>query len=230
MMDNIEKNKKLAAEEAVKYIKSGMIIGLGSGTTTLFSLQAISKLLHSEKITDILGIPSSIKTAQLAQELSIPLTSLKEHPQIDLTIDGADEVDPNLNLIKGGGGALLREKIIAQASQELIIIVDETKMAPQLGTKWAVPIEVLPFAWQPEVLFLESLGAEVVLRENPDGAIYKTDQGNLIIDANFGTIKQPDLLSKKLHERAGIIEHGLFLDLATLIIIAGKDGIKKLTR
>jgi ribose 5-phosphate isomerase A len=229
-MDQIQEFKTQAAKEAVTFLKSGMIVGLGTGSTATIAIKIISQLLQAEALDDILGIPSSVKTARLAQELGIPLTSLEEHPEIDVTIDGADEVDPELNLIKGGGGALLKEKILAQASKEVIIVVDESKLSPKLGTKWALPVEVLPFAWKTEAYFLESLGAAAAIRKLSDETLYKTDQGNLIIDANFGEIQQPDALAQKLQERAGIIEHGLFIGLASMVISSGKSGIQKLTK
>jgi ribose 5-phosphate isomerase A len=229
-MDQIQEFKTQAAKEAVTFLKSGMIVGLGTGSTATIAIKIISQLLQAEALDDILGIPSSVKTARLAQELGIPLTSLEEHPEIDVTIDGADEVDPELNLIKGGGGALLKEKILAQASKQVIIVVDESKLSPKLGTKWALPVEVLPFAWKTEAYFLESLGAAAAIRKLSDETLYKTDQGNLIIDANFGEIQQPDALAQKLQERAGIIEHGLFIGLASMVISSGKSGIQKLTK
>lgn len=229
-MDQIQEFKTQAAKEAVTFLKSGMIVGLGTGSTATIAIKIISQLLQAEALDDILGIPSSVKTARLAQELGIPLTSLEEHPEIDVTIDGADEVDPELNLIKGGGGALLKEKILAQASKEVIIVVDESKLSPKLGTKWALPVEVLPFAWKTEAYFLESLGAAAAIRKLSDETLYRTDQGNLIIDANFGEIQQPDALAQKLQERAGIIEHGLFIGLASMVISSGKSGIQKLTK
>jgi ribose 5-phosphate isomerase A len=229
-MDEIQEFKMQAAKEAATYLKSEMIIGLGSGTTATYAIRVIAKLIQSGVLENIFGIPSSVKAARLAQELGIPLTNLEEHPEIDITIDGADEVDPDLNLIKGGGGALLREKILAQASKELIIVVDESKLTPRLGSKWPVPVEVLPFAWKTEAIFMESLGAEIVLRKMPDETLFKTDQGNLIIDAKFGEIQNPRDLAQKLQQRAGIIEHGIFIDLASLVISAGESGIKKLKK
>jgi len=229
-MNQVQEFKTEAAKEAVTHLKSGMIIGLGTGSTATIAIKIISQVLQAEALDDIYGIPSSVKTARLAQELGIPLTNLEEHPEIDITIDGADEVDPELNLIKGGGGALLKEKILAQASKEVIIVVDDSKLSPKLGTKWAVPVEVLPFAWKTESFFLESLGATAALRKLSDDTLYKTDQGNLIIDANFGEIHKPIALAQKLQERAGIIEHGLFIGLASMVISAGDKGIQKLTR
>ncbi len=217
--------KKLAAEKAVDYIKSGMIIGLGTGSTTYFALLKISELLKSGGLINIKGIPSSTQTENQAKELNIPLTNLKENPVIDLTIDGADEIDADLNLIKGGGGALLREKIIAQASRKEIIIADDSKFSDKLGTKWAVPIEVIEFAVESEIKFLESIGSTVKPRIS-DNTIFKTDEGNVILDADFGTINSPVELALKLERRAGIVEHGLFINLADIVIIAGKEGIR----
>ena len=143
-------------------------------------------------------------------------------------IDGADEVDPHLNLIKGGGGALLREKIVAQASWREIIVVDESKLSPALGTRWPVPVEVVPLGWRSQGAYLESLEAQPVLRRNSDGSPFKTDQGNLILDCRFDPIYQPAQLAARLSERAGIVEHGLFLGLATDVIVASDQGIRHL--
>ncbi len=222
--------KQQAAHQAVEYVQSGMVVGLGTGSTTRFALERIAELLKSSQLTDIVGIPSSVQTEQLATSLNIPLTTLDEHPAIDLTIDGADEVDPARNLIKGGGGALLREKVLAQASRQLIIIVDESKLSPQLGSKWPLPVEVIPFARRTEENFLKSLGADVRLRMQAEGNPYITDQGNLILDANFGAMDDPASLAGQLNQRAGIVEHGLFLDLATEVIVAGEGGVRRMVR
>jgi ribose 5-phosphate isomerase A len=165
-----------------------------------------------------------------AAKMGIPMLTEDLPQAIDVTIDGADEVDPQLNLIKGGGGALLREKIVAQASCREIIIVDESKLSPQLGTHWPVPVEVLPYGWQSQARYLESLGAEVVLRQSADGKEFCTDQGNIILDSRFGPIADLEDLAQKLAARAGIMEHGLFLNLADDIIVAGSGGIKHLKR
>jgi ribose 5-phosphate isomerase A len=154
----------------------------------------------------------------------------KNNTEIDLTIDGADEVDPQLNLIKGGGGALLREKVLAQASHRNIIIVDEGKLSQRLGTNWPVPIEIIPFAWQVEAHYLTSLGAKVLLRKKSGGNPFTTNQDNFILDCDFGPIAHADQLANLASQRAGIVEHGLFLELATDVIVAGKDGIRHLTR
>jgi ribose 5-phosphate isomerase A len=222
--------KQKAAFRAVDFIESGMVVGLGTGSTTSFALKRIAEQLRTGELKHIVGVPSSIRTEKLAHELKIPLSGFDDQPHIDLTVDGADEVDPDLNLIKGGGGALLREKVIAQASRRNIIIVDESKLSPQLGTKWAVPVEVVPFACKTEEVFLKSLGAAVTLRAGKDGHPYQTDQNNFILDANFGQIDNPQDLSFRLNERAGIMEHGLFIGLTSDLIVAAEDDVRHLKR
>jgi len=206
------------------------VIGLGSGSTTHFAIEELARRLQNKDLTDIFGIPSSRKTEKLARRLGIPLTDLETHPRVDLVIDGADEVDPDLNLIKGGGGALLREKILAQASTRIIIIVDDSKISSKIGSKFAVPIEVLPFAWYTESVFLSLLGANPVLRRKNADRVYKTDQDNYILDCHFSEIDNPEELDHQLNHRAGIIEHGLFIGLATDVLIASKEGTKHLIK
>ncbi|MFA5804613.1 MAG: ribose 5-phosphate isomerase A [Melioribacteraceae bacterium] len=254
----INQLKKLAAEKAVEEISSGMIIGLGSGSTVQFALEKISERIKNGELKNIVGIPSSSKTEKEAIRLGIPLITLNDavnwksgndnkekvksqrskvnsdfleslYPlystlYIDLTIDGADEIDDELILIKGGGGALLREKILAQASKRLIIITDETKLSNHLGTKWPVPVEVFKFSVGVEQKFLESLNAKVELRKNSDGSNYITDENNFILDADFGEIKNVKELSDILNDRAGIVGHGLFVGLTDKIICAMDDG------
>ncbi len=217
--------KQQAGERAVDFVESGMIVGLGVGSTAVFAVRKLARLLQSGTLRDIYGIPCSLSVESEAQRLGIPLTTLEEHPVVDLTIDGADEVDPALNLIKGGGGALLREKIVAQASRREIIVVDEGKLSQRLGERWAVPVEVVPFGWGATRRYIEGLGAQVTLREK-DGAVYHTDQGNLILDCAFGPIDDLAQLDHALAARAGIVEHGLFLGLATDLIVAGESGIR----
>jgi ribose 5-phosphate isomerase A len=221
--------KKQAAVYAADMIASGMVVGLGTGSTTHFALERIGERIRSGRLRDIVGIPSSKRTEKAAHALGIPLTDFDAHPVIDLTIDGADEVDDRLDLIKGGGGALLREKVIAQASRRNVIIVDASKLAPRLGTKWALPVEVVPFARAAEERFLAALGARVTLRMK-DGQPVKTDQDNLLLDAAFGPMEDPAAVASALDGRAGIVEHGLFLDLAHDVIVAAADGIRHLKR
>jgi ribose 5-phosphate isomerase A len=230
MSANVVQFKRQAAERAVEFVTSGMVVGLGHGSTAIFAVRRIAERLDAGELQDIVGVPCSLHVESEAQQLSIPLGTLDEHPVIDLTIDGADEVDPNLDLIKGGGGALLREKIVAQASRREIIVVDESKLSPALGTHWTVPVEVVPFGWRAQAAYLESLGARPVLRQGQDGAPFETDQGNLILDCNFGPISDPAQLAAQLNRRAGIVEHGLFLELATDVIVASERGIRHLKR
>ncbi len=220
--------KQQAAEKAVEYVASGMVVGLGGGSTALFAIKRLGHLLQTGQLKDVLGVPCSLRVERDARQSGVPLTTLDEHPVVDLTIDGADEVDPNLNLIKGGGGALLREKIVAQASRREVIVVDESKLSPALGTRWAVPVEVLDFGLQTQVSFLRALGGEATLRLRGDGTPYRTDQGNLILDVSFGPIAEPAALAAKLSERAGIVEHGLFLGLASEVLVAGPGGVRRL--
>jgi len=227
---DISQLKQQAGWHAVDCVESGMVVGLGHGSTAIFAVRCIAQLLRAGRLQDVLGVPCSRQIENEARRLSIPLTTLDEHPIVDLTIDGADEVDPDLNLIKGGGGALLREKIVAQASRREIIVADESKLSPALGTHWPVPVEVVPFGWRTQAAYLESLGAQPVLRLRDDGTAFKTDQGNLIMDCRFGPISEPAQLAARLGERAGIVEHGLFLGLATDVIIAGAQGVRHLRR
>ena len=221
--------KQRAAFFAVELVESGMVVGLGTGSTTHFALERLADRIKRGGLKNIAGIPSSLRTDQAARQLGIPLTDFDAHPVIDITIDGADEVDPELNLIKGGGGALLREKVLAQATRRNVIIVDESKLSPRLGTKWALPVEVVPFARASEERFLASIGAAVTLRSK-DGRPVATDQGNLLLDANFGPMAEPQLVADRLNGRAGIVEHGLFIGLAHDIIVAATNGIRHLTR
>jgi len=238
--------KRQAAERAVEFVQSGMVVGLGVGSTATFALRRMAELLQQGGLRDVVGVPCSLETEGEARQLGIPLTTLEEHPVVDLTIDGADEVDPELNLIKGGGGALLREKIVAQASLREIIVVTEDKLSPSLGTRWPVPVEVLPFGWRSQATYLESLGARVAVRPHPSSpspdensrqerglggeAPYVTDQGNYILDSHFGPIPRPDVLAARLEGRAGIVGHGLFIELATDVIVAGPGGVRHLQR
>jgi len=229
-VNEVQKLKQQAAERAVECVESGTMVGLGHGSTASFALQRIAALLKTGALKDIIGVPCSLQVEDEARQLGIPLGTLDEHPIIDVTIDGADEVDSNLDLIKGGGGALLREKIVAQASRREIIVVDESKLSPALGTRWPVPVEVIPFGWRSQISFLESLGARVSVRQTCDRRRFVTDQGNLILDCNFGPLPQPTQVARELSQRTGIVEHGLFLGLTTDVIVAGKNGVRHLTR
>ncbi len=222
--------KRAAALRAVEFVRSGMKVGLGTGSTAIYATRRIAELLKTGELRDILAFATSKATDEEARRLGIPMLSDDLPSGLDVTIDGADEVDPELNLIKGGGGALLREKIVAQASAREIIVVDETKPSPRLGTHHPVPVEVLPFAWLSQARFLESLGAKYTIRKNHDGTQFVTDSGNMILDCNFGPIADAQRLADMLNTRAGIVEHGLFIDLATDLIVASAQGIQTRAR
>jgi len=228
--DSQTRLKRMAAEEAVNIVQSGMVIGLGTGSTAIFATRRIGELLRTGELKDITAIATSRQTDEEARKLGINMMDDALPLAVDITIDGADEVDPHFQLIKGGGGALLREKIVAQASARLVIVVDESKLSDRLGTKFALPIEVLKFGWRSQSQFIESLGSKVSVRKNSDGTTYLTDSGNLIFDCTFGPIADPRALSLKLAARAGVVEHGLFMGLATDIVVAGENGLRHLQR
>jgi ribose 5-phosphate isomerase A len=207
-----------------------MKVGLGTGSTAIHATRRIAELVAAGELHDITGFATSKATHAEAVRLGIPMLSDDLPADLDLVIDGADEVDPALDVIKGGGGALLREKIVAQASRRVIIVADEGKLSPQLGTLWPVPVEVLPFAWRSQARFLESVGATWTVRRSVTGQQFVTDSGNMILDCAFGPIADPVRLAGLLGERAGIIEHGLFIGLATDLVVAGSDGIHHRTR
>ncbi len=229
-MTTSENYKQQAAEFAVQFVEPGMVIGLGVGSTAIHALNRIAARYAEGLLPGLLAVPCSLSIETAALAAGIPLTTLEDHPTLDLTIDGADEIDPHLNLIKGGGGALLREKIVAQASAREIIVADASKQSAVLGQRWPLPVEVLPFGWGAQVAFLESLGATVQLRRATDGRIITTDQSNYVLDANFGPMSAPAELAAILDARAGILAHGLFIGLATDLISAGPDGIKHIQR
>ncbi len=221
--------KEAAAESAAELVQFGMIVGLGSGSTAALAVAAIGRRVKNG--LRIIGIPTSEQTAGQARELGIPLSSLGEHAQIDLTIDGADEVElGTLNLIKGRGGALLREKIVASATVQLVIIVDETKLVRQLGVHEPVPVEVVPFGWQATAARIRKLGADPNLRLRPDGQTYTTDGGHYILDCRFGPIQSPASLQGQLDAIVGLVEHGLFVGLTSQVVVGGPAGIRTLRR
>lgn len=197
-----------------------MIVGLGTGSTAKFAVDALARRMRDEAL-QFIGIPTSEATSDQARSLGIPLATLGDHPIIDLAIDGADEIDPKTrNLIKGRGGALLREKIVESTAKRLIIIADESKLVDKLGSKTPIPVEVVQFGWQSTARKLASLGAKPVLR-----AGFTTDSGNFILDCNFGPIEDPETLARKIDSTVGVVEHGLFLGMATQILISASAGI-----
>lgn len=216
--------KRQAAERAVELVGSGMVVGLGTGTTALFAIRRIGELLAAGVLADLVGVSTSASTTAEARRLGIPLVGDDWAGEIDIVIDGADEVDPRLDVIKGGGGALLREKIVAQASRRRVIVVDDSKLSPLLGSRCRVPVEVTPFGWRAQQHFLESLGALVAPRAAP-GGLFLTEAGNLILDCAFGPLAEPERLAAQLAARAGIVEHGLFIGFATDLVFAGPAGV-----
>ncbi|WP_370677469.1 ribose-5-phosphate isomerase RpiA [Pleomorphomonas sp. PLEO] len=221
--------KQQAGEHAAGLVQSGMVVGLGTGSTAIFATREIAARLQAGDLRDIVAIATSRATDAAARALGIPMLTDDIPREIDLTIDGADEVDPAMDLIKGGGGALLREKIVAEASRRNVIVVDAGKLSPRLGTHWPLPVEVLEFGWRSQARFLESLGAAVTPRPS-DGGLFRTDQGNLILDCRFKPIDDPLGLAGELEARAGLVEHGLFIGIASDLIVAGEDGIRHLRR
>ena len=218
--------KRAAAERAAEWIRGGMTLGLGTGSTVRHLLDVIAERRAAGEWADVVGVPTSEDTERRARALGIPLAMLAERPRIDLTIDGADEVDPELRLIKGLGAALLREKVVASVSAALVIVADETKVVDRLGTRAPVPVEVDPFAAPVLPGFFRSLGAEPTLRSR-DGRTVVTDGGHWIFDCRFASgIADPDRLHRLLSERPGVVENGLFLGMASAAVIAGRDGVR----
>lgn len=223
--------KHAAAERAVTFIRSGTVIGLGTGSTVRPLLELLAARLRSDELEQVIAVPTSEDTAARCRAHGIPLTTLDEHPRLDLAIDGADEVGPGLDLIKGLGGALLREKLVARAARRFIVIADESKRVRKLGTHVPVPVEVIPFGWTTHLDFFERLGAEPVLRRTADGEPYRTDGGHYIVDCRFPRgIADPPALARALARRPGIVEDGLFLKLARVAVIAGAKGVRLLER
>jgi ribose 5-phosphate isomerase A len=223
--------KKQAAEYAIDtYVQSGMVLGLGMGSTARYAHLRLAERLKNGELKNIVGIPCSRHVEALARNLGIPLTDLEHHPKVDLVYDGADEVDPALNLIKGGGGALLWEKIVHQSATTRIIIVDEGKRVARLGTRWPIPVEVIPFGLGAVRAYLEDLGAKTRLRRAVDDVPFRTDENNLILDAHFGPLEDLPRMDAQLKARAGIVEHGLFLGLAQIVVWAGAEGVSVMDR
>lgn len=219
--------KKQAAVAALDEIQNGMIVGLGTGSTATHFIHALGEKVRGG--LRVLGIPTSEGSGRLAEEVGIPLTTFRDHPQIDVTVDGADEVSPHLDLIKGLGGALVREKIVAHASKRVIIVVDESKLVRKLGTKTVVPIEVIPLATHRVLLQLKELGGEAAVREN-NGKPFVSDNGNTIIDWKHGIIEEPAVLEKQLKAITGIVDSGIFAGVADAVIVAASSGIRKMER
>ena len=225
-----DRRKQLAADLAVKQIRSGMIVGLGTGSTAdLATRRLAEEVANGLQIT---GVPTSRQTSSLAQSLGIPIRGLQDVDYIDLTIDGADEVQPGtLFALKGAGGALLREKLVALDSAKVVLVVDDTKIVDTIGTNFSVPVEVVQFGWRVPARGLAALGASIQIRRDEDSSEpFVTDNDNYVLDAEFGPIDDPKQLSRRIKELTGVIEHGMFVGVADEVIVAGADGVTTLTR
>jgi ribose 5-phosphate isomerase A len=229
-MSEVELKKRLAAMKSLEVVGDGMRIGLGTGSTVAHLLSFLAEKLNRGHLRDVMGVPTSLWTADRARNLGIPLTSLSEHPELDVTIDGADEVDPDLNLIKGLGGALLREKMVAQASKRLVIIADDEKVVDRLGTRSPLPVEVVQFGWQIHLAFFKELGGRPVVRTVEGGSPLVTDNGNYIVDVHFdGGMDDPSEVDRCLKDRAGIVETGLFIGMTRAAIIGHPNRVDVMT-
>jgi len=225
-----ERGKQAAGRLAAAAVSPDMVVGLGTGSTVAFFLEALAERFRAGELPGIVGVPTSLRTDLEAKALGIPLTALESVAAIDLTVDGADEVDPHLDLIKGMGGALLREKMVAQATSTLLIIVDEGKVVSRLGTRSPLPVEVVPFGWATHLAFMKDLGADAVLRKGADGEAFHYDNGNLILNCGFPEgISDPEGLERLLAQRAGVVETGLFLRMAQQVLVGGEDGVRSMT-
>jgi len=226
MMAN-DQEKEAAARASLKFVKDGDVVGLGTGSTAKFFIELLGEQIKSG--LKIRGIPTSEASGKLAASLGIPLTTLDECQQIDVTVDGADEFDPQLRLIKGGGGALLREKIVGSATSQYVIVADASKRVPVLG-KFPLPVEVIKFAQALVKKRIEALGAKVDLRRDAAGKLYLTDENNYILDCHFGEISDADALAQQLSDMPGVVEHGLFIGMASVVLVAGAGGVVEMRR
>jgi ribose 5-phosphate isomerase A len=233
MMTNL---KQQAALHALKYVQDGMLLGLGTGSTTAYFIELLGEKLRTGELHGITGVPTSEETIRRARRAGIPLTSLSERfpgpepPWLDLVVDGADEIDPDLNLIKGLGRALLREKVIEMHARRFVVIADESKVVERLG-RGPLPVEILPFEHQVQVRWLNTLGCRAELWLELDGSLVVTDNGNYLARCWFENgIPDPYALARALADRPGVIEHGLFLDMGSLAVVASPDGIKLMER
>ena len=227
-MSQQDRYKQQAAERAVELVQSGMTVGLGTGETATYAVRRIGALIRTGELEDIVGVPTSLATAAEAVRMGIPLLAESRARPTDITIDGADEIDPALDLIKGRGGALLREKIVAQTSRRVVIVADESKLSPVLGSRSPLPVEVAPFGSRYQAEYINRLipHARISFRMASDGSPFRTDQGNFILDCVTGPIERAYDLAMQLQVRAGVVAHGLFLNLASDVMVAGPSGVE----
>lgn len=229
-MTDLERFKRSAAEHALSYVQSGMILGLGTGSTAMHMLRVLAEALRDGRLRDIVGVPTSDAVAALAQQLGVPIATLEERPRLDLALDGADEIDPALNLIKGLGGALLREKIVESSADRFIVLADETKLVPQLGTRVPLPIEVIEFGLPLATRRLAELGGTPSLRRAADGSAFRTDEGNVILDCRFPGIADSAALNAAINAIPSVVEHGLFVGMASVALVGGAAGVATIVR
>ena len=222
-----DQEKEAAARASLQFVKDGQVVGLGTGSTAAFFIKLLAEKVKAG--LRVRGIPTSVKSGELALSLGIPLTTLDECQEIAVTVDGADEVDPQLRLIKGGGGAMLREKIVASATKQLVIVADASKQVPVLG-KFPLPVEVIQFAQALVTKRIAALGAAVSVRTDADGKPFVTDERNHILDCLFGQIPDADGLARQLSDMPGVVEHGLFIGMAKVVLFARGNEIVELRR
>jgi ribose 5-phosphate isomerase A len=222
--------KHAAAGHAAGLVAAGMAVGLGHGSTAVAMVPFLAERMRRGELSGTIFVPAAHFMAEALRRHHLPVASLDDWPVLDMTIDGADEIDPNLDCIKGGGGALLYEKVVGQAAERLILVADEGKLSPRLGTRHALPVEITPFALASELRFLTKIGGRPMLRPRPDGDPTRTERGNVIVDCAFGPIADPTALAAILDARAGVAGHGLFIGLVALAVVAGPDGVREIFR
>jgi ribose 5-phosphate isomerase A len=224
-MADLELFKRQAAEQALAYVQSGMTLGLGTGSTAMHMLHVLAEALRDGRLRDIVGVPTSDAIGVLARQLGVPTATLDQCPRLDLALDGADEIDPALNLIKGLGGALLREKIVESSAERLIIVADETKLVAQLGTRAPLPVEVVAFGLPLATRRLAELGCVPTLRRVADGSVFRTDEGHVILDCRFNGIADVAALDAAINAIPSVMGHGLFVGMASVALVGGPAGV-----
>ena len=228
-MTETEDFKRAAAARALEQVRPGSVVGLGTGTTMAHFLELMGEAVAAGRLPGVRGVPTSEATRTRALELGIPVTTLEQDPDLDVAVDGADEVDPQGRLIKGMGGALLREKIVADAAGGIVVIVDEGKLVPRLGTRSPLPVEVVPFGWSRHRAAIEALGGRPELRKDHSGEPARTDNGHLLLDVRFPDgIEDPEHVDEVLSRRPGVVETGLFFSLTREVLVSGSDGVRVL--